>query len=146
MRPRNDNRHELLEDIFTPAGENNRVSESEILRLVQAARVKRQRRRHALATAASFAVIFAFGFALWPKQNRTIPPSIAASSPPALATTPSPAPALAAARSASLTPPPVERIDDKTMLAMLGDRPAALVRWPDGRQGLLLLSAKTGRK
>ena len=127
MRPRKDTRHDLLEDIFAPEAGNRGATENDILRLVQAARIERQRRRQTLAGAAAIVSAVACGFALWPKESRIEQSPITVVDSPA----PKPTPVAAAAPAPSITPPPVERVDDKGMLAMLGDRPAALVRWPD---------------
>jgi hypothetical protein len=135
MRLPKEDRHQLLEEIFAPEDTARGVSADEVLRLVASARHARDRRRRAAVGVAAFAVVALWSVALWPRPRAV----------------PAPAPVIAAARPvpaevASISPPAIERVDDKAMLAMLGDRPAALVRWPDGRQGLLLLSEKRSHK
>ena len=135
MRLPKEDRHQLLEEIFAPEDAARGVSADEVLRVVAAARRARDRRRRAAAGVAACAVV-----ALWTALLLPRPRAVPAPARAVVAAPPVPA------KVASISPPAVERVDDKAMLAMIGDRPAALVRWPDGRQGLLLLSEKRSHK
>jgi hypothetical protein len=99
---------------------------------MQYAREARQRRRHLVATAVTLFLAVAF-WAVTLVPNRSTNPSRTTANIPVL-----PAPIAVAP---SVIPPIVEHVDDEHMLAMLDETPAALVRWPDGRQSLLLLVA-----
>ena len=136
MRPMNEDRRELLEDIFAPEHQAKCVTAEEITRIVHAARQARQRRRRSAAGAALILAAALSAVALFPRKPGSVPPT--AANVPA-------APVIALAQAPAM-PPAVEHVDDEGMLAMLDDKPAALVRWPDGRRSLLLLVANPPAK
>lgn len=136
MKTNHDEQRELLEDIFTPDAHSRSVSAAEVMKLVETERRSRSQRRRGIAMAA--AVILGLA-GVWISIQPSTKPE--ATTPPLAQTAPkTPAPAVNVA-AAAITPPKVEHVDDEGMLAMLGKQPTALVRWPDGRQSLLLLVA-----
>jgi hypothetical protein len=136
MKPLKEPRRDLLEDIFVPEEGSSGPSQEEIVALIQAARGRQQRRRAVALGASAVAAIAIAGLAF-------VPDAPAPSAPPAIAVAPQvPEPAAMA----SIIPPAVEHVDDQGMIARLGDQPAALVRWPDGRQSLLLLVTRSSGK
>jgi hypothetical protein len=135
MKTMHDEQRELLEDIFTPEESARSISALEVMKLVEAECRARSLRRRGITVAAA-AILGIVGVWL---SMRTLPKPDAA---PRVAerTAEAPTPA-AVAGTAAITPPNVEHVDDEGMLALLGKQPTALVRWPDGRQSLLLLVA-----
>jgi hypothetical protein len=134
MKPTNQDRRELIEDIFAPAQISSAVSAEEVLRLVQRARAMRRDLRRFSAVAVVFLAAAVLSVMFLPRQSpdssqtaRIAPTSVPIAD--------------EAAGVHSVNPPIVERVDDERMLSLLDETPAALVRWPDGRRSLLLLVA-----
>ena len=143
MKVERDDQQELLEDIFTPDAGNLSLSSAEVVRLVEGARRARGRAHRRIAAAVT-AVVMAIGFGAWfstripmEKRDELADSALPRGTPEAPAAK---AEVGIAKTEAGITPPKMERVDDEGMLAMLKDQPTALVRWPDGRQTLLLLT------
>ena len=134
MKPTNQDRRELIEDIFASAQISSDISAEGVLRLVERARATRRNRRRVTAIAVVFLAAAVLSVTVLPRQSpdssqtaRNSPPSVQIAN--------------EAAAVHSVNPPVVEHVDDERMLSLLDETPAALVRWPDGRRSLLLLVA-----
>ena len=135
MKTVHDEQRELLEDIFTPEAPSRSLSAAEVMKLVEKERRSRRQRRRGLAVALTAIVGIAGG---WISIQTPTKPEAAPRLADKVPSTPTPETVVVAA---AITPPNVEHVDDEGMLEMLGKQPTALVRWPDGRQSLLLLVA-----
>ena len=138
MKAMQEEGQELIEEIFNPDSPSPGCSTAEILRLVETARQARQRRRR---TAACTCAALIVGAGLYFFTDRSAAPS-KLNTPEIAATAVRPSKALASAPGSAgeVEAPKIEHVDDEAMLAMIKDHPTALVRWPDGRQTLLLLT------
>jgi hypothetical protein len=127
MKPTQDHRRELMEDVFAPENARDAMPFESVLRAVQAAKRARRLRQRAIGCVAAL-LAFMWGVTRLLPNPPSNSPTRATQS---VAAAPSPA-----------NPPSVERVDDDGMLAMLDGQPAAVVRWPDGRKSLLLLVSR----
>ncbi len=135
MKLKDDDHRELLEDVFAPDSGESLLSSVEVVRMVESAREARRRARRRIAVATTAAVIAVGAWiSMRPIAEQRFKPKEAVSMPPSGPQAPT------ADTHVAIAPPRMERIDDETMLGMLKDQPTALVRWPDGRRTLLLLT------
>jgi hypothetical protein len=126
MKPTNDQRRELLEDLFSPSAEGDSLPIEEVMELIRRERQARARRRSAVALVACAILALATFSSVW--MSRPQMPDL--SSPLIAAHTPI---------SPQQNVPKVERVSDEGALALLDSTPSALIEWPDGRRTLMIL-------
>jgi hypothetical protein len=126
MKPTNDPRRELLEDLFSPSVEGDSLPIDEVLGLIRRERQARARRRGAVALVACVILALATFSSVWisrPQRSEGSSPLIAANT----------------VISSQHDVPNVERVNDEGALALLDSTPSALIEWPDGRRTLMIL-------
>jgi hypothetical protein len=126
MKPTNDPRRELLEDLFSPSVEGDSLPIEEVMELIRRERQARARRRGALALVACAILALATFSSVWrsrPQRPEHSSPLIAANT----------------VISSQQDVPKVERVTDEGALALLDSTPSALIEWPDGRRTLMIL-------
>jgi hypothetical protein len=124
MKPTNDPRRELLEDLFSVKGDSLPIEE--VLGIIRRERQARARRRGAVALVACAILALATFSSIWVSR----PQRPEGSSPLMVANT---------AISSQQDVPKVERVNDEGALALLDSTPSALIEWPDGRRTLMIL-------
>ena len=139
MKPNDDELRELLEDVLLPEDADEGASLRVVLDLIRSAREARLRRRRRVASGiAGVAIIGCLALFASPRSRIEPAPDVArivraADQPVSRPAEP-------------ITPPSIQRVDDDGMLAMLDDRPTAIVSWPDGRRSLLMLAEQPRAK
>ena len=126
MKPNNDPRHDLLEDLFSPSENEETLPIEKILGVIRQGKELRRRRRRALAVAACGFALAAAVFGVWNSRPQE------------------PGRSLTQVSASPVVPPQaevprVERVSDQGALALLDSTPSALIEWPDGRRTLMVL-------
>jgi hypothetical protein len=124
MKPTNDPRHDLLDDLYSPLGHNSEIAADSVVTWVEEARRARRRRQNRIRMGAAVAVagvIATFAF-----RVLLLEPVGSASK-------------NAAFRPAEFNSPTIQLLSDEELLRLIEKAPAAIAKWPDGRRSLLLL-------
>lgn len=110
--------HALLDDVVPSEGEHCGPARSDLLAMVRRERMCRRQVRVVLGSTCALLLVFGI---LWR-------PDVSVESPPSQAIT---APAT--------RPVVIQEVDDRQLLSLLKDTPAALMEWPDGQRTLLVV-------
>ena len=126
MKPNNDPRHELLEDLFAPSENKEALPIEGVLGVIRREKQYRHRCRSAMALAACGLVLIGAVSGVWmarpPKSGGTLVQISAGSMAPAQSDIPK-----------------IERVSDQGALDLLDSTPSAVIEWPDGRRTLMML-------
>jgi len=126
MKPNNDPRHELLEDLFSPSEKEETLPIEEVLGVIRQGKQNRHRRRRAMALAACGLALVAAVFGVWVSRPQELGRSLVQVSASPIAPT-------------QADFPVVERVSDQGALDLLDSTPSAVIEWPDGRRTLMML-------
>ena len=126
MKPNSDPRHELLEDLFSPAENEENLPIEEVLGVIQRGKQTRARRRRVMALAGFGIVLVSAISGVWMSRPEVPAASFAQITPSTVAPV---QPDL----------PRVERVSDQGALALLDSTPSAVIEWPDGRRTLMMV-------
>ena len=126
MKPNNDPRHELLEDLFSPSENEETLPIEGILGVIRREKQNRHRRRRAMALAACGFVLVPAVFGVWISRPQELGRSL-------VQVTANPI----APSQANI--PKIERVSDQGALDLLDSTPSAVIEWPDGRRTLMML-------
>jgi hypothetical protein len=123
MKPVNDPRHNLLDDLYSPSGLDPGIAAQDVVAWIEEARLARHRRQKRIqlgAAAAVASVVIAIAFRVLLLEPDGSAQKVTAHQPAESDT------------SAHL-------LGDEELLGLIETAPAAIARWPDGRRSLLLL-------
>ena len=126
MKPNNDPRHELLEDLFSPSENDETLPIEEVLGVIRQGKHNRYRRRRVMALAACGLLLVAAVSGAWMSRPQVPRGSLAQV-------------ATSTVVPSQPDPPRVERVSDQGALDLLDSTPTALIEWPDGRRTLMML-------
>jgi len=126
MKPINDPRHELLEDLFSPSENEETFPIEKVLGIIRQEKQTCHRRRRAMMPAACGLALVAAVFGVWNSRPQELGRSLVQVSARPIAPF-------------QADFPVVERVSDQGALDLLDSTPSAVIEWPDGRRTLMVL-------
>jgi hypothetical protein len=124
MKPNNDPRHDLLDDLYSPAGPDSKIAAENVATWVEEARRSRHLRRKRVQLGGAVAIVGVIAAVAF---RVLLPDPIDSTSNQATNQR---------SESNSST---IHLLGDDELLRLIETTPAAMAKWPDGRRSLLLL-------